>query len=350
MTEINDKRTLKEFNKITFSKYEKSKVKKELIDCIKKSKLEESCYWSAEFICAGQFIELWEIIILYVSRHIHLGNPKLPIYISLRFNDFKKILINGYIENELNMRNNIKIREIFSEIIAVLCLSRKKHAFEEIKVKKDDDYDVINIGTKLKAPNINYAKNFLKKDDPKELLISINEFAYHISDSSKNSILSCYWLEWLLEYEIICKNKKEPCICERRTYNVNEKFQKESIWLIWDIIFNETNKKNNKIINKIMESLLNIFTIKYSFGVKRKRKYIIYFAISLLTEKYDLNINILNDKEKINNITKKINVIYSQIKKNEIKPETDYLFNNISKSNLDKTIERIDTINKITNL
>ena len=86
MTEINDKRTLKEFNKITFSKYEKSKVKKELIDCIKKSKLEESCYWSAEFICAGQFIELWEIIILYVSRHIHLGNPKLPIYISLRFN------------------------------------------------------------------------------------------------------------------------------------------------------------------------------------------------------------------------------------------------------------------------
>ena len=41
MTEINDKRNTKEFSKITFSKYEKSKVKKELINCIQKSKLEE---------------------------------------------------------------------------------------------------------------------------------------------------------------------------------------------------------------------------------------------------------------------------------------------------------------------
>lgn len=58
----------------------------------------------------------------------------------------------------------------------------------------------------------------------------------------------------------------------------------------------------------------------------------------------------MNDKEKIDNITKKINVVYTQIKKNEIKPETDYLFNGINKSNIDKTLERIDTMNKIIHL
>ena len=31
----------------------------------------------------------------------------------------------------------------------------------------------------------------------------------------------------------------------------------------------------------------------------------------------------------------------------KIKPETDYLFNGINKSNIDKTLERIDTMNKI---
>ena len=95
---------------------------------------------------------------------------------------------------------------------------------------------------------------------------------------------------------------------------------------------------------------MDIFVIKYTTGVKKKRRFVIYFAISLLTEKYDLNINILNDKEKIDNITKKINVVYTQIKKNEIKPETDYLFNGINKSNIDKTLERIDTMNKIIHL
>ena len=59
----------------------------------------------------------------------------------------------------------------------------------------------------------------------------------------KMQFLASYWLEWLLDYEIICKNKKETCICDRREYNVNEKFQKEPIWLIWDVIFNETRKK-----------------------------------------------------------------------------------------------------------
>ena len=209
MTEINDKRNTKEFSKITFSKYEKSKVKKELISCIQKSKLEESCYWSAEFICAGHFIELWEIIILYISRYIHLGNPKLPIYISTRFDNFKNILTNGYIDNELNMRNNVKIRHIFAEIITVLCLSRKKHTFEPIKIIKNEDFDMSNMASKLKAPNINYTDKVFKKNDPKELLISINEFAYHISIDSKNAVLATYWLEWLLDYEIICKKKKD---------------------------------------------------------------------------------------------------------------------------------------------
>ena len=117
LIEINDVRD--NFNKISFSGYQKSKVKLELLKCLENSKVENSCYWSAELICAGHYIDLWELIINYSCKNINLGNPKLAIYLELRYNSFKN-LINSYNSRELQLRNNETIRNLFCEIICVL--------------------------------------------------------------------------------------------------------------------------------------------------------------------------------------------------------------------------------------
>ena len=269
----------------------------------------------------------------------------------MRFDNFKTIVNSGYIDNELSMRNNPKIRQLFAEMITVLCVSNKKHRLENIKIKKEE-FDMTQITSRLKAPSVDFIKPVFMKSDPKELFIAMNEFAYHISNKSLQEVNACYWIEWVIEFESICKKKKEPCFCERRTFvPVNEKMQMDVIWIIWDIIFREAKKrKKSKILYKILESLLHMFCIRYSTGVKKRRRYILYFAVLLITETPNLNIDIISNKQVVENIIKKIDVLYKQIKKNEISPNTDYLYTNVGKSNLEKTIEKLDKMNHMNSM
>ena len=130
---------------------------------------------------------------------------------------------------------------------------------------------------------------------------------------------------------------------------------------IWDILFyysdpsitdrkynvNSSSNSTNKLKHKIIQNLFELFIIKYNNSVKKKRKYIIYFAFSLLIEELNYSINIIENQEKVQVIVSKINSVYKDIKKNEETPNTDYLFNNLNKSNLEKSIEKMDLFNEL---
>jgi hypothetical protein len=94
--------------------------------------------------------------------------------------------------------------------------------------------------------------------------------------------------------------------------------------------------------HKIIKNLFELFIIKYNNTVKKKRKYIIYYAFALLIENINFTIAIITKQEETEAILLKINAIYKEIKKNAESPKTDYLFNNLNKSNLEKTMEKME--------
>jgi hypothetical protein len=52
-----------------------------------------------------------------------------------------------------------------------------------------------------------------------------------------------------------------------------------------------------------------------------------------------------SQQEILGNILKKIDLVYKQIKKNEVSPGTEYLFKDVKSFNLEKTIEKLEKLN-----
>jgi hypothetical protein len=348
-SEINDIRPGPKFKGISFSNYKKTDVRKQVIENMKNGKLEPAAYWCAELVCAGHFMEVWEIILHYTGKHIHLGNPKVVIYLQMRFEIFKNIIAQGQYLNELQLRNHPTIRKMFAEIISTLTLSNRKHSFEPIKINREEEFDMTQMTERLKAPTINYASEIIKKEDPKELFIAINEFSYHISADSRSTISACYWIEWLIDFDAICKKRKQACFCEKRSkIPVEKKFQKDIIWILWDALLFYCEKVNNTYIDKLMKAILDIFCIKYTTASCKKRRYLLYFAVALMTEPVPTNIDLMTNKPMIQNIVDKINEVYKQIKKQEESPNTDYLFANLERENaFEKSMKKMDLMNSI---
>lgn len=340
-TKLNDHRLV--FRGSTLSNYKISEVKKQYMNETVKGNIEPSCYWSAELICSGLYQELWECIIFIASKYIHISNPKIIIYLENRYETFRNIMIQKHYNFEIELRNNDTIRTMFAEISTILCLSPKRPSFEALKIDKHEEFDMSIIKDKLKAQVTTHADEIFDKEDPKELFIAINELAYHLSVSKPNFQDICYWIEWIIEFEVICRKRKQKIKCKRRVVPVDNKFQNDCIWIVWDILMLYNTKKNNKT-ESIMNALRNLFCIKYGLGTAKKRKHILYFAVELITENIDTNIEIISNKETVQKVLLKINGIYKEIKKNEISPKTDYLFKDVKENHLENSLKKMNML------
>ena len=80
---------------------------------------------------------------------------------------------------------------------------------------------------------------------------------------------------------------------------------------------------------------------------KEKRRFMMYYAITLCCEPVTFDVEIITNKKELDAIIKKIGIVYKDVKKNEESLNVDYLYAGVERSNLDKTIERLEKMNAI---
>ena len=348
---INDIRHPSDFKGITFSKYKKTEVRDSCLENMSKGKVEPSCYWCAELICAGHFTDIWDIFLFFLGKYIHLGNPKLTIYLDQRYQMFRTIMENALYTQELQLRNNIQIRRLFAEVMSVIIKSPHKHHLTPLKKISDDDFDMNTMSEKLKAPTTKLVDEIFLEEDPKELYIALNEFAYQLTQT-QGTMMATYWLEWILEFDAFCKKRDVPCHCQRRSQvPVAATLQSDVVWMIWDALQLVCKQENKGMfVKRVLDALLRLFCIKYTPATGRKRKSLLYFAIELITEGVDTPVELILDKHVVEAVVRQINNIYREIKKNEESPQTDYLFQNMERddSNIEKSMRKLEILVKGT--
>lgn len=334
---INDIRPSKAFTTTTFSGYKKTDVIKSFMKSLIYAKIEPACYWSAELLCSGALNELWGIIIQFYCRYIHIGNAKIAIYLEHKhqqWTDLLRVCSSGML---IQARNDSKIRAITAEIICILCDAVRKHALDPIKIGVDD-FDMEYMRTRFKAPSMIYAEPIYHPQDPADFIIAINELAYHVSSSSRNTIMACYWVEWIHEFEKRYNGAKDgsgaPYTCETRVFiPVDNKYKKDIVWLIWDVLtYTATNIETaSPLIKKIIDALLYLYCVNYTKGTYNKRKHILYFAVNVLCEPIQFTEPIIRpeNREKCEIVVSNIDIIYKQIKTAEQSAGTDYLLTEI---------------------
>ena len=313
---INDIRKINDFKTITFSKFNKNEVKKTFLSELSNGRIENSCNWCAELICSGHIIDVWELILFYLGKNIYLGNPKLIFYLESRWEFYKSIFTDS-----LEIRNDDRIRKLFAEIICVLSLSKHRQCIESVKISSLNDFNLSYISSKLKAPTTEYLESIFQKGDPKCFYIAINEFCYSISKSVRDIKKACYWIEWILEFDIICRRKKTngEFTCKRRDYiPLLAKYQEDIVWIIWDaIIF--YGKEKSSFLQGMIKSLLHLFCIHYTSSLCKKRRYLLFLATGIIIDRIEIDVDLIQEENKdtILHVVNQIDDVYKEINKNQ---------------------------------
>lgn len=266
---INDSRI---FDKTSFSEYKKSSLFTEWTKSILQSQYETACHYTSEIDCSLWQTELWDKMMMFSCKYIHLHNPLLPIFLEKQY---KKFIDLHKVETPIQIRNNISHRKIICQIIGVLVYNGKGPVYNLPNIETN----AIKLDEFRSNPMHGISQVIFKKEDH-ELVVSIlNGLFIYLSNGAMHKALECLSIIIQIEKDIK-KNKGDFHISPRGNTWIPPKTNRDWIWLVWEGILHWN--VPNAMLKQSLQSLLFLFCYEYTSSKKNSRMCIIINAFLII--------------------------------------------------------------------
>lgn len=349
----------KKFIKETFNGYKKNEVFNEIYKNILSGNIEKSILWSTELHCSGYIDIFYEKLLNLFITDINKANLNI---IDIFINDLTILEKKKKIYNNINEFSNDQfIRNHISNIVSILAFS-PKYKLDKLPVIKTYDLNMNNNKNRIISKNLNEIQIFIKKNDPKNIIIPLSEILLNLKNKniSKSLENTLFWLNWIIFYE---KNfHKGNLKCSKRNIeNIDIKYTNDFTWIIWDII-------NSISDNIFIKKLFYLYKFSYNKSKKNNKINIIILAFNIIIDPFpyiEYNKKIIDDDnnikrikiisninyqyyDTINNNKKIINTKDITSNNNSSNKENNFsIFAKYSISQSDKTIEYINKFSHI---
>lgn len=291
-TLIEDIRENSAFSGRTFSGCSKTESERDLIASLSRGDIETSIYRSADLLSAGHVWSTWDVFIDFFCKHIGTCNPGIILFLAKK-QERMIDLLSSLKNNTIELRNAPLMRNTFGEVCSVLCLSPKKMYTPGASIHAASEFRLDVLSQRVEATSETFIYSVMEKDDSPEIHIPINELGYHLNTVPKNFSKSSYWIEWILEYDHLCKQNKDKCVCSERsslmshlTSEITTNGKQHVVWVIWQLFLIECQKRNTAAVffSKIVLATMKVFGHKFTNTTPRKRKSCMLFIVALLCE------------------------------------------------------------------
>lgn len=285
--QINDPRSVVDFQTFTFSGHSRPHVLKSLSESIRLGHADYACFWSLELLCSGLIHSLWSIFFDVTALQIHRLCPNSVLYVANAYERFAAIEDQFSLQTMTGIRNRADAREIVCRTASVLALCRKDKPISMPRVKPEHDFTQQTIREMMRASTQHASTGVVLEGDPYELMIPINEMCFHLQPDIRDTTRVLYWMAWILKY---CSHRKKQSkqsvnFAPRSNEYVSDKYAQHPVWLFWSAVWNAVDRSPHVgTLRPYVDALYRMHNLRWQPGCAKQRLPFLICAVCFVCE------------------------------------------------------------------